>query len=246
MYKKLKKLYSITLFMQFSLFFYVAPSLALTASEILARARVNIKDQSTTVNNRQQFSDALLLGFLNDGQREANNYAWLLQDIYRFDLSSGTREYSLPSDFLSTDRVLYNNIKLTQTSLNELDAQNLGWLNATGTTPQKYYLYRTTNTLMGFHPKPYGVFTSTTVTVYYIKQPIELTSVSQTPWNGWNVLSPYHTALVYYVSYRAFKVLEQTDLANMYYQEWALAIDTMRKGVYTMPDFNPPFIGQRK
>lgn len=225
---------------------FVSLSHGMTASDILTRARVNIKDQSTTVNNRQQFSDATLLTFLNDGQREANNFAWLLQDIYTFNLSSGTREYALPSDFLATDRVLYNNVKLQQTSLNELDSQSLGWLNATGTTPQKYYLYRTTYTLMGFSPKPYGVFTSTTVTVYYIKQPIELTSTTDTPWNGWNTLVPYHTALVYYVTYRAFKVLEENDLANMYYQEWSIAVDAMRKGVYTMPDFNPGFIGQRK
>lgn len=245
MYKKCKKLYWYILPVYLIAFSYIAPSHALTASEIISRARVNVKDQSS-VNNRQQFTDATMLGFLNDGQREANILAWLLQDIYTLQLSSGTREYPLPNDFLSTDRVLHNDRKLEQTSLNQLDANSPGWLAATGTTPQKYYLYRTTNTVIGFSPKPYGIFTSTNVVIYYIKQPIELTSLSQTPWNGWQSLTPYHTALVYYVTYRASKVLEEMDMADKFYSEWATSIDAMRKGVYTMPDFNPGFTGQRK
>ena len=52
-------------------FSIVSPSHGMTASEILSRARVNIADQATA-GNRQAFTDAQLLAFLNDGQREAN------------------------------------------------------------------------------------------------------------------------------------------------------------------------------
>lgn len=228
------------------LFAIVSPSHGMMVSEILSRVRSNIKDQSTVVNNRQQFSDALLIQFLNDGQREANILAWLLQDQYTVTMASGTREYSLPIDFLATDRVLNNNVKLQQTSLNELDAVTPGWLAATGSTPQKYYLYRTTSTVIGFSPKPYGIFTSTSVVIFYIKQPVEVTSTSDTPWNGWASLTPYHTALVYYVTYRASRVLEDKEMGDAFYQEWTNAIEQMRHGIYSMPDFNPGFVGQRK
>jgi len=225
-------------------FLLASPSYGMTVAEILSRVRVNLKDQSVATD-RQQFNDTSLIQYLNDGQREANVLAWLLQDIYTITLVSGTREYNLPADFLSTSRVLHNNLKLEQTSLDQLDADSKGWLAATGATPQKYYLYRSTYTLMGFHPKPTSP-TVTSVVVYYIKQPVEITATTETPWNGWNTLTPYHSALVYYVTYRAFRALEENDLANMYYQEWATSIEMMRKGIYSMPDFNPGFTGKRE
>ena len=225
-------------------FLLASPSYGMTVAEILSRVRVNLKDQSVATD-RQQFNDTSLIQYLNDGQREANVLAWLLQDIYTITLVSGTREYNLPADFLSTSRVLHNNLKLEQTSLDQLDADSKGWLAATGTTPQKYYLYRATYTLIGFYPRPLSP-TVTSVLVYYIKQPQEITLTSETPWNGWYSLTPYHSALVYYITYRAFRALEENDIANSYYQEWATSIEIMRKGVYTMPDFNPGFTGQRK
>jgi len=226
------------------LFTIVSPSHGMTAAEILTRVRINIADQATS-GNRQAFSDSDLLGFLNDGQREANILGWLLQDRITLTLASGTTEYALPADFLSTDRVLFNGQKLEQTSLSQLDANTPGWSSSSGSTPQKYYLYRTTSTLIGLVPAPRSL-TITSLTVYYIKQPIELTSTSETPWNGWSSLKPYHTALVYYVSYRACRALEEDALATSYYQEWAAAVEIMRKGTTSMPDFNPGFVGQRK
>lgn len=220
------------------------PSHGMTVADILTRVRVNVKDQSTT-SNRQQFTDATLINYLNDGQREANILAWLLQDKATLTLVSGTREYALPGDFLTSDRVIHNNIKLEQTSLSQLDANNTGWLSATGATPQKYYLYRTTFTQIGFYPKP-STPTVTAVFVYYIKQPIELTATTDTPWNGWSSLVPYHSSLTYYVTYRAYRALEENELANFYYQEWVNSIEQMRRGVSSTPDFNPGFVGQRK
>ena len=222
----------------------VSPSHGMTAAEILDRVRVNIADQSTA-GNRQQFTDAALLAYLNDGQREANILGWLLQDRINLTLVSGTTEYALPADFLSTDRVLFNNQKLIQTSLSELDAGSPAWGSSSGPTPQKYYLYRTTTTVIGFVPAPRSP-TITTIRLFYIKQPIELTSTSETPWNGWNSLTPYHTALTYYVTYRCYKAMQEETSATTYFQEWANSIEIMRKGTTNMPDFTPGFIGQRK
>lgn len=224
---------------------YASPSHGMTAAEIITRVRVNIKDQATTVNNRQQFSDSTLLIFLNDGQREANTACWLLQNTTSFNLVNGAREYALPIDFLTTNRVLFNNVKLEQTSLNQLDAESLGWLNSTGVTPQKYYIYRTTTTIIGFVPKP-SSSTVAFVNVFYLQQPIEMTSTSDTPWSGYNSLIPYHTSLEYYATYRAFRVLEENDLANLYFQEWTNSLALMQRNLFATPDFNPGFTGQRK
>src|SRR6266446_5275970 len=100
----------------------------LTSADVLSRARVYLRDQSTAAN-RQQFPDSALLQFLSDGQREANAQNWLIQSSYTFTLAQGTTEYAAPSDFMATMRVWFKPaggsfIKLDQTSMDQLDAQS--------------------------------------------------------------------------------------------------------------------------
>jgi hypothetical protein len=220
-------------------------SYALTVEEIFARVRVNIQDQALS-RDVLGLSNETLLRYANDGQRETNILAWLLEGKTTVYLTSGTQEYALPVDFLTTDRVIYNNIRIAQTSLNQLDTDLPGWLASVGSTPQKYYVYPATTSFIGFVPKPSSTTTSVAVYVYYVKQPIELTSLSDVPWNGWKSLYAYHTSLVYYVTYRAFEAIGNNTVADKYYQEWSSSILNMRHGIYSMPDFNPGFQGQRK
>lgn len=237
---------SIKRFLLLASFFlaFAAPSHALSVSDIITRVRLNVKDQATAVNNRQQFSDSQILSFINDGQREANILCWIQQSRVTFNLSAGIREYNLPSDFIATTRVIFNNIKIPQTSLNELDSGSLGWQTSTNLTPTSYYIYRSTTMTIGFVPLPSST-TVAAVSVDYLQQPSELTLTSQTPWNGYNNFYPYQTALVYYASYRCYRVLEE-DLADKYYAEWTNELGVIQKNSTYMPDYNPGFIGQRK
>lgn len=218
------------------------PVHALTGAEVISRARTYLRDTSSDAS-RQRFSDSDLLGFLNDGQREANSYAWLMKSSYTFTLSGGTTEYAMPSDFMATWRVEYARKKLDQTSINELDALSIGWKSASG-TPQRYYLYTATTTLMGFQPAP-TTLTTATVTVYYIQRTQDLTSSSQTPFNGWTQMQPYHSALSYYIAYRGLWLVGDTSLADRYMQEWSGFIEMMRTGMLKMPDYNPGAAGRR-
>lgn len=220
----------------------ISYSYALTAADVIAKARIFLRDTSSD-SARQRYSDTDLLGFLNDGQREANSYAWLLKSSYTFTLSGGTTEYAMPSDFMATWRVEYARKKLDQTSINELDANSVSWKTASG-TPQKYYLYTASTTLMGFQPAP-TVLTTATVTVYYIQQPTDLTSTASTPFNGWVQLQPYHSSLAYYIAYRGLFTIGDTTLADRYYQEWSGFIEMMRTGMIKMPDYNPGAQGRR-
>lgn len=218
-------------------------SFALTAAQIISEARVFLKDQSTS-ENRQQFSDAQLLAFLNDGQREANVLTWVLQTSTTFTLSGGTTFYAMPTDFLATARVYYKNSKIDQTSYNQLDATSIGWKTASG-TPNSYYLdQNNVITYMGFYPAP-ATSSTGTVIVYYVQQPLELTVTTQVPWNGWNVLLPYHSSLAYYVAFRGYLTLEETEIAQTYSDQWNQSLMAMRQGFNKMPDFNPGFSGRR-
>ena len=220
----------------------------LSSSDVLTRARVYLRDQSTSAN-RQQFPDATLLQFLSDGQREANAQNWLLQSSYTFTLSLGTTEYAMPSDFMATIRVWYqppgsSYLKLDQTSMDQLDAQSVGWTNATG-TPTKYYFDRSTSTLyLGFYPAPSVASSTGPIIVYYVQQPVDVTSTSQVPFNGNLILQPYVSALSYYVAYRGFMTVEETDLANLYLQYWINFLQLMHQGMGKTPDFSPGFVGQ--
>jgi hypothetical protein len=220
----------------------------LTASDVLSRARVFLRDQSTSAN-RQQFPDATLLQFLSDGQREANAQNWLIQSSYTFTLSLGTTEYAMPSDFMATLRVWYqapgqSYLKIDQTSMDQLDAQSSGWTNATG-VPTRYFQDRSSATIyLGFYPAPTVASSTGPVIVYYVQQPADCTTTTCVPFNGNLVLQPYVSALSYYVAYRGFLSVEETDMATAYLQYWIGFLQLMHQGMGKTPDFNPGFVGQ--
>ncbi len=220
----------------------------LAASDVLARARIYLRDQSTSAN-RQQFTDATLLQFLSDGMREANAQNWLLQSSTTFNLSLGTTEYAMPGDFMATLRVWYkppggSYLKLDQTSMDQLDAQSSGWLSAKG-TPTKYYFDRVGgNVSIGFYPAPTVANSTGPVIVYYVQQTADISATSGIPFNGNLILQPYTSALAYYVAYRGFLTVEEKDLADSYLQYWISFLGMMRQGTTKTPDYNPGFVGQ--
>ena len=220
----------------------------LTASDVLARARVYLRDQSTAAN-RQQFSDTTLLQFLSDGMREANAQNWILQSSTTVTLILGTTEYAMPADFMATLRVWYqqpgqNYMKLDQTSMDQLDSQNSGWTSTAG-PPTKYYLDKVQSTvLMGFYPAPSIALSTGPVIIYYVQQTADCASTSCSVFNGNLVYQPYASALAYYVAGRGFQTVEETDLAAGYFQLWYNFLSLMHQGMGKTPDFNPGFIGQ--
>ena len=215
---------------------------ALTASEIISRARTFLRDTSSSAA-RQRYSDTQLLGFLNDCQREANSFAWILRSSYTFTLSGGTTEYALPSDFQATWRATYKNRKLDQTSQNELDAKSINWQAVSGEV-NSYYIYIATSPWIGFYPAPVASSTGT-ATVHYLQSTTDMTSTSETPWNAWRQLSPYHSGLSYCVAHRGLWTIGD-PLADKYLAEWNQWISVMKFGIMQTPDFNPGFQGRRE
>lgn len=224
-------------------------SQAMTAGNILTRARQYLKDQATSAT-RQTFTDANLLQFVSDGQREANSYAWLIQQRYSFTLVAGTTEYALPTDFIASMRTMYKKgsgtswFKLDQVSFNQMDADNVSWMSIAGGTPIHYYVYMTTTPVLGVIPSPIAASTGT-VQVDYVASTLDVSATTDTPFNGFGLLTPYHSYLVYYVVCRGYRQLEENDLAQPFCDEWANSITIMRSGLNKMPDFNPGFQGRR-
>lgn len=224
------------------------PSWSLTAADIITQVRVIIKDQSGNAT-RQYFPDSTLLLFMNDGQKEANQLAYIMQSSYTFSLTAGTTEYQMPSDYFTSLQTYVNTgtsfKKIDQTSFNQLDADNATWRSSPCGTAMKYYLdVSSQNIYMGIYPCV-PTTPSETILTYYMQQLTDLTSTTQTPWNGKYQMYPYHSALIYYVTYRAYMTLEEPELANQYLGEWNQFLTTVRSGLNHMPDFNPGFGGTR-
>lgn len=240
-----------------------AQATTLLASDVLARARVYLRDQATGAN-RQQFPDSTLLQFLSDGQREANAQNGLITHAVNFlttapPFTPQIWEQALPSDFMFALRVWFQpqgtNLpytKLDQTSLDQLDAQSTGWLSSTG-PPTKYFIDNANTgssssspfgSSIGFFPVPTVTSTGTAV-VFYVEQTQDCTVTTCIPFNGQLQLQPYVSALAYYVAYRGFQTVEETDLAKEYLNYWAAFLQIMRLGTTKTPDFQPGFVGSR-
>lgn len=223
---------------------------ALSASDLVSRARTLLKDTNTSAN-RQQFSDTQYLQWASDGQREANAQNWLLQSSFTFTLVGGTTEYAMPSDFMFPNRVWYSQpqqplTKLPASSMNDLDARTPGWMNVSG-VPISYYVDMSTGTvLLGFYPAPTTASTGPII-VYYVQNTQDFSPTNQTslPFNQWIALQPYVSALPYYMAYRAYLVLEEPEIAKGYLDYWVSFMMIMRQGVNRQPDFNPPAAGLR-
>lgn len=228
-----------------------------SAYDVVNRARIYLRDQSTAAN-RQQFSDATLFLFVSDGMREANAQNWLFQSSFTFALSGGTTEYALPNDFMATMRVWYkqpgqNYVKLDATSMDQLDSQSSGWTSANG-IPSKYYLDRSapavnaiglpSNYLLGLYPAPISSAAGPVI-VYYVQQSQDVNiNSSATLFNGNLAYQPYASALAYYVAARGFMTVEETDLADEYFKLWIAFLQLQHQGMAKTPDFNPGFVGQ--
>lgn len=218
----------------------------LAASDLISRVRTLVKDSATN-SNRQQFSDTQYLQWASDGQREANAQNWLIQSSFTFTLVGGATEYVMPADFLFANRVWYqqpNNqplMKLPASSMNDLDARTPGWINVSG-IPISYYIDMSTGSVyMGFYPAPTTASTGPVI-VYYVQNTQDMFSTNETaiPFNQWNALQPYVSALPYYMAYRAYLTLEETELAKEYLSYWVNFMLIMRQGINRQPDFNPP------
>ena len=157
-------------------------------------------------------------------------YSWLLQgNIYiscetrciqgsaSFTTEEGTDNYNLLSgdyaitNFYSIDEypgggVAYDDDRLTEATIAELDADNPNWRTADNGTPEKYYLR---NGILYFDCPPDD---EKTVDIYTILLPNDFDNDDEEPFNELAYLKPFHYSLVLYLQMKAMnKVGKQGD-----------------------------------
>ena len=223
------------------------PSLgrALTLSQLETQTRTLLRDTASDTNF-QRFSTSQIDTFLNEAQRQMQNDAWLYQGAFSMGLTSGTIEYPLPADYISTIRVTISSAAITQVSFQGLDQNSTNWTVATA-TPTEYFIDSFVSggaSMIGFYPNP--KFTAAnSVFVQYVRQVPTLVNPTDVPFAGNSELLPYHDALADFAAARAWQLLGRPDLSTWLMTMYSSRASQARANLNKQPNWLPGAQGDR-
>ena len=233
-----------------------SPGRALTLSQLEAQTRTLIRDTSSDTNF-QRFSNAQVDSFLNEGLRQLQNDSWLYQGAFSMDLTSGTLEYPLPADYITTVRVTISSQAITQVSFQGLDGQNGGSYGAGSpgfnwtialSTPTEYYIdsfVSGTPSYIGFYANPKYTTRGGAVFVQYVRQVPLLVNETDVPFNGNSELLPYHDGIADFAAGRCWQLLGRSDLASSFMAMYTARAAQARANLNKQPNFQPGASGDR-
>ncbi|MEK6879598.1 MAG: hypothetical protein AABY22_08325, partial [Nanoarchaeota archaeon] len=185
-------------FLPLFIFLFIAfkdVSYSLTLSNLRTELRRILRD---TDSSRQRFTDAFLLDFTNEAQREITNAIWVVEESSSRVLSPLTTYYLLPNDVITITGIEFlnsqnNYISLDETTYKKLEADNPGWRRFNA-APVEYFVDNATTTnqlVISYIPIPDSSSTGT-VTVRYISQVDDLSADADVPFNGRRELYTFH------------------------------------------------------
>lgn len=236
-----------------------APSHALSLGQMRNHVRSLIRDRYMDFDERgvERFTDWVIDDFLNEAQRDMQNNAWLYQGAFTMDFTSGTIEYPLPSDYITTIRVTVASMSITQVSEAGLDGGN-GSQDATSmtgmnwtvslSTPMAYFIDSFVSgspSRIGFFPNPKYTTSGGTVFVQYVRQIQNLVNDTDVPFGGNSEILPYHDALIDFAASRCLYLSGKNDLAGTLMAMYAARTSAARANLNRMPNFTPGASGNR-
>lgn len=215
-----------------------APVRAITLSTARSDCRVLIQDTGST---RNRFSDAQLLRFLNEAQKDLVQFAKPIRKAYQFELVNGTTYYSTPSDFLSVERLTRSYQVLQEQSVKALD-KSQQW-QTVGGLPIAYFINHSSRSLVGFYPFPNSTSSTGTIRMEYNAQATDLSSDSDQPFNSISELQPYGYLLPFYCAYRASLIDDLAGKAQAYYAEYRRGSEMLAADAFARPNYRPGAVG---
>jgi len=163
-------------------------------------------------------------------------------------LTSGTTEYSLPSDQITVVRVTINDSPVVERTFSFLDDSNSDWIKQTG-VPENYYIRVDSSIVAGVAKESIGFNPISTfsalVVVQYLARPDDLSADGDIPFGGSSNgrLLPFHHGLAFYATYRGFLTMGLLSEAGVYLNEWNSLLTIMEATNKTRTMFNPNFRG---
>lgn len=210
---------------------------ALSLRQLILRSRQYCGD-SSYATTYPRLTDERIKSYLNEGQKFASSYEWMLVRRTTFTLTGNTTEYFLPSDFQTVKKLWLNDRPLPETTLDALDANGSNWLLPSG-SPQQYYVRFTTVSVIGFIPWPLSTTTGT-IKMDYIVLVKDMVNPNDLPYNGSPEFFGLHESLAKYVAYRYF-LLINPQMADIWGKEFLSDHARMGKIIETKPNYRPGF-----
>lgn len=220
---------------------------ALTLSDLRTELRRILKDSDST---RRQWTDAQLLSYLNEAQRDIVNATWLVQESTSRVLDQLTTYYTLTNDVIAVIGIEFKNsqgnvIDLDETTYDKLQADNPNWRNFNG-APVEYFIDQATTTnqlIVSYIPIPTRSSTGT-VTVRYASQVDDLSADSDVPFNGRRELYLHHTTLVYHAAMKILGIMKKFNEALFYGQLYQNSVMFIKDKANAKPNYRPGFRAQ--
>lgn len=203
-------------------------------------ARLLARDANS--NTRQRFADSEVTNFLNQGQREAVSRTQCIERSFSFQLTVGNTYYALPADYLTARRVTRSNLSLTEMTPAALDGRSRGWETASG-KPVYYWVNWSSRGLVGFSPFPAQSTDTDTVKMDYFAMTSDMSSDSDTPFNGIAEFVDYHQMLSYYAAARMTAIDGRVALTQLYVQIYELMLKSMSDHCKARPNYLPSATG---
>lgn len=193
-----------------------AEEFSYTGTDISTRVRSAFGDTSGA-----QLTDAAILMWINDGQREIVNSNPILRASKTTDLINGQADYTFPTDRVLVIEALYVNgypIKnLTPQAARQFIQQRDPLAEQTAERPEVWYERAGTIT---FYPVPNKTFTNG-LKLEYIKNPVSLTSLT----SAVGIPDRYFNELVNYVIAQALEMDENYSAAQFKHRQFRDGLD---------------------
>lgn len=225
---------------------------ALTLSDIETQARRHVDDTATSAS-LQKYGDTIIDALANEAQRDIVNQTLCIQTSTGYALTAGVTYYALPSDFIATKNVIFQDRTNNVYVLKQVLPRSYLGLNPNyeksssgGQSPTNYQIRDSTtgaNTQeISYIPVPTTSSTGTVRVDYYVRA-TDLASDSDVPFDGNYNLYQFHDLIVYYVASRLFLMEGNTNGGAVYSQLYQAGLALMKEKFGVNPDYTPGAAG---
>jgi hypothetical protein len=199
-------------------------------SDIITTVRRDLVEANAAFWGSQE-----LLDLLNDAERDFNNKTRILEGISYSSTITGQPDYTLPSNWLNLDVLLFNNPKsdgnpqwsrIEPTTVEKQAQENPNFLSneaSAGSVPRKYYIW---GQILYLTPTPVTDGNSN-IAMFYKAKPIPLHSAD----DPINVDDSFKDTLVNYILWKCYKKEKEPVLAAQHQAEYVLGIREGRRWV---------------
>ena len=209
--------------------FLTVSGYASTLGDIRTDIRLNISD-SLTQSNHQKYTDTFLNYRINQSAKEIARACYPLYTSQLIDAVTGQREYTVSTDTLKVDKVVFlintstgSYRKLIQSTIQSLDNdKGVLWESLPAGLPTNYYQRAN---IIGIVPAPSSTYANVAaIKVYYYKEMSDMVSDSDQPWNGIFAMQNYVDTLIYSVTWKCKK-----DKGENWQDDYKLYTDRLTK-----------------